>query len=94
MENYYKLFIFPILIIQILFGCAESSGDSGASTNTEYSSTSENDSNNNTSNEVTSNKPQAIGQDIKIYFNEKAQIKLTKKTKYSGSVKYLISQQP
>ena len=94
MENYYKLFIFPILIIQILFGCAESSGDSGASTNTEYSSTSENDSNNNTSNEVTSNKPQAIGQDIKIYFNEKAQIKLTKKTKYSGSVKYLISKQP
>ena len=94
MENFWKLFLFPILIIQILFGCAEPSGGSGGSTNSDYSSTSENDSNNDTSNAATSNKPQAIGQDIKIYFNEKAQIKLTKKTKYSGSIKYIISQQP
>ena len=99
MGNYSKLFLFQILIFQILFGCAEPSGGSGGSTDDYYTSTTENDSYNDTSNEDTSNedtskKPQAIGQDIKIYFNENAQIKLTKKTKYSGSVKYIISQQP
>ena len=94
MENLWKLFLFPLLIIQILFGCAEPSGGSGVIATDNFTSSSDNYSNNDNSNEVTSNKPQAIGQDIKIYLNEKAQIKLTKKTKYSGSVKYIISQQP
>ena len=82
MENYCKLFLFPILIFQILFGCAEPSGGSGGSTSGDYSSTSNNDSKNDNSNEDSSKKPQAISQDISVYLNEKAQIKLTKKTKY------------
>ena len=67
MENYCKLFLFPILIFQILFGCAEPSGGSGGSSSGNYSSTSENDSKNNNSTEDSSKKPQAISQDIKIY---------------------------
>ncbi|MCS5648197.1 MAG: hypothetical protein NZ820_02445, partial [Dehalococcoidia bacterium] len=100
MEHYCKLFLFPILIFQILFGCAEPSGGSGGSTSGNYSSTSNNDSssNNNSKNdnssEDSSKKLQAINQDIKIYFNEKAQIRLTVKTIYYQSNKYIITQNP
>ena len=100
MENYFRLFLFPILIFQILFGCAEPSGGSGSSTSGNYSSTSNNDSssNNNSKNdnssEDSSKKLQAISQDIKIYLNEKAKIRLTVKTIYYQSKKYIITQNP
>ena len=88
MENYCKLFLFPILIFQILFGCAEPSNDTGGSTyNNDLTS-------NNDSSEDSSKKPQAISQDIKIYLNEKAKIRLTVKTIYSQSKKYIITQNP
>ena len=100
MENYCKLFLFPILNFQILFGCAEPSDGTGGSISGNYSSTSNNDSssNNNSKNdnssEDSSKKLQAISQDIKIYLNEKAQIRLTVKTIYYQSNKYIITQNP
>ena len=94
MENYCKLFLFPILIFQILFGCAEPSGGSGGSTSGNYSSTSNNDPKNDDSTEDSSKKPQAISQDISVYLNEKTKITLTVKTIYSQSKKYIITQNP
>ena len=47
---------------------------------------SDNDSKTDSSTEDSSKYPQAISQDISVYLNEKAQIKLTKKTKYSELV--------
>ena len=88
MENYCKLFLFPILIFQILFGCAEPSGGSGGSASNNDSTS------NNDSSEDSSKKLQAISQDIKIYLDEKAQIRLTVKTIYSQSKKYIITQNP
>ena len=91
MNNHYKLFLFPIVIVHILFGCAPPSMVSSSDNKT---STVENNTQNDNSNQNSSKKPEAISQDIVTYQYNTAKITLSSKSFDSGRVKYIITQLP
>ena len=91
MNNHYTLFLFPIVIVHILFGCAPPSMVSSSDKKT---STGDNNTQNDNSIQNSSKKPQAISQDIVTYYNNTAKITLSSKSNGSGRVKYIITQRP
>ena len=91
MNNHYKLFLFPIVIVHILFGCAPPSMVSSSDKKT---STGDNNTQNDNSIQNSSKKPEAISQDIVTYYNNTAKITLSSKSFDSGRVKYIITQLP
>ena len=91
MNNHYKLFLFPIVIVHILFGCAPPSMVSSSDKKT---STGDNNTQNDNFNQNSSKKPEAISQDIVTYHNNTAKITLSSKSFDSGRVKYIITQLP
>ncbi len=91
MNNHYKLFLFLIVIVHILFGCAHPSMVSSSDNKT---STVENNTQNDNSNQNSSKKPEAISQDIVTYQYNTAKITLSSKSFDSVRVKYIITQLP